>query len=66
MCKYCEDLSYEREGSTKKEYSYPHFFGDLSDVSLHYKFDVLPYYEKIKIIPHFCPMCGKKLKKEVL
>ena len=72
MCKYCEDTSYEREEANIKEYSYPHLFGDLSDISLHYKFDVIAYdkntkYDKnIKVIPHFCPMCGNELKKEAL
>lgn len=66
MCKYCEDISYEREETNIKEYSYSHFFGDLSSISLHYKFDMLPYEKRIKVVPHYCPMCGKKLKKEDL
>ena len=61
MCKYCEDSSFAREVSGLKTYSYPHFYGDLIGVSLHYKFDVLKYITKIDLVPHFCPMCGKKL-----
>ena len=62
MCKYCEDTSYERKEINIKEYSYPHYYGDLSKISLIYKFDILPYGREIKVIPHFCPMCGKKLE----
>ena len=61
MCKYCEDSSFKREDSVKEECSYPHFYGDLVGISLHYKFEVLPDITKIYAVPHFCPMCGKKL-----
>ena len=72
MCKYCEDVYYKRKYTDTEEYSCNYSLKVLSEISLYYKVrekyssNILIHDKEIKIIPHFCPMCGKKLFKEVI
>ena len=72
MCKYCEDVYYERKSINAKDYSYSYSLKLFSGISLYYKVNkiygssILSHDKEIIIIPHFCPMCGKKLFKEVI